>query len=191
LGKLSPFLKNTQKSRQLTQSVVAGVRGLMESDIIHKKDSGHLIVLSVVMALPASIFLWPLFMVGVTTRAMEVAVYIFPVSAFFIFVIYRLYKTSKNRIVLSNKGLLIEDLTSEYIPWSDIFSVNVVEQPVYRGPTAHWLVLKTKYDGKFSSKFVLKMNDYLVGGGVPSCNLTTYKDPVDLVQSNIQGRLKP
>jgi hypothetical protein len=25
LGKLSPFLKNTQKSRQLTQSVVAGV----------------------------------------------------------------------------------------------------------------------------------------------------------------------
>jgi len=26
LGKLSPFLKNTQKSRHLTQSVVAGVR---------------------------------------------------------------------------------------------------------------------------------------------------------------------
>jgi hypothetical protein len=28
LGKLSPFLKNTQKSRQLTQSVVAGVMHL-------------------------------------------------------------------------------------------------------------------------------------------------------------------
>jgi len=28
LGKLSPFLKNTQKSRHLTQSVVAGVRHL-------------------------------------------------------------------------------------------------------------------------------------------------------------------
>jgi hypothetical protein len=26
LGKLSPFLKNTQKSRHFTQSVVAGVR---------------------------------------------------------------------------------------------------------------------------------------------------------------------
>lgn len=163
----------------------------MESEIIHKKDSSHLIVLSVVMTLPASIFLWPLFMAGVTTRAIEVAVYISPVSAFFMFVIYRLYKASKNRIVLSNKGLLIEDLTSEYIPWSDIFSVNAVEQPIYRDPTAHWLVLKTKYDGKFSSKLVRKMNNYLVGGGVPLCNLTTYKDPVDLVQSNIQERLKP
>ena len=163
----------------------------MESNIIHKKNIGHLLVLSLVMALPASIFLWPLFMAGVTSRAMEVAVYIFPVSAFFMFVIYRLYKTSKNRIVISDKGLLIEDLTSEYIPWSDIFSVNVVKQPVYRGPTAHWLVLKTKFDSKFSSKFVRKMNDYLVSGGVPSCNLTAYKDPVDLVQSNIQERLKP
>lgn len=163
----------------------------MESNIIYKKDIGHLVVLSVVMALPVSIFLWPLFMAGFTIKAMEVAVYIFPLSAFFIFVIYRLYKTSKNRIVLSDKGLLIEDLTSEYIPWSDIVSVNVVEQPVYRGPTAHWLVLKTKYDSKFSSKFVRKMNDYLVGGGVPSCNLTTYKAPVDLIKSNIQERLKP
>ncbi len=175
----------------LVSSAYWGVRGPMESDIIHKKDSGHLIVLSVVMALPASIFLWPLFIAGVTTRAMEVAVYIFPVSAFFMFVIYRLYKTSKNRIFLSHKGLLIEDLTSEFIPWSDILSVDVVEQPVYRGATAHWLVLKTKYDGKFSSKFVRRMNDHLVGGGVPSCNLTAYKDPVDLVWSNIQGRLKP
>lgn len=162
----------------------------MESDIIHKKDIAHLAFLSVVMAIPASIFLWPIFIAGVTTRAMEVAVYIFPVSAFFMFVIYRLYKTSKNRIVLSDKGLLIEDLTSEYIPWSDIFSVSVVEQPVFRGPTAHWLVLKTKYDGKFSGKFVRKKNGYLVGG-VPSCNLTSYKDPVGLVQSNIQRRLDP
>ena len=163
----------------------------MESDIIHKKDIGHLVVLSVILAIPASIFLWPLFIAGVTTRAMEVGVYTFPVSAFFMFGIYRLYKISKNRIVLSDKGLLIEDLTSEYIPWSDIFSIAVVEQPVYHGPTANWLVLKTKYDGKFSSKFVRRMNDYLVGGGVPSCNLTTYRDPVDLVKSNIQGRLKP
>jgi hypothetical protein len=36
LGKLSPFLKNTQKSRHLTQSVVAGVRHkLAMSDIPH------------------------------------------------------------------------------------------------------------------------------------------------------------
>jgi len=163
----------------------------MDSIIVHKKDIGHLAILAVLAALPASIFLWPFFMGGITFRSLVVAAYILPISALFMYLMYGLYRTSKNKIVISGEGLLIEDLTSQSIPWGDIHSVKVVKQPMLRGPTAQWLVLKTKYDDKFSSKFARKMNQYMVGGGVPSCNLTTYIDSVGLIKSNIQARLRP
>ena len=162
----------------------------MDSIIIHKKDVGHLAILAVIAILPSSIFLWPLFMGGVTSRSLEISAYMLPVSAFFMYLMYGLYRSSKNKIELSRDGLLIEDLSSQAIPWADIKSVKVVKQPMYRGATAQWLVINTKYDSKFSSKAIRKMNQYMLGG-VPSCNLTTYIDPPEIVQSNIRSRIMP
>ena len=163
----------------------------MDSIIVHQKDTGHLAILAVIAVLPSSIFLWPLFMGGITYRSLEVSAYILPISAFFMYLMYGLYRSSKNKIVLSGDGLLIEDLSSKIIPWADLNSVKVVDQPVLRGPAAQWLVIKTKYDSKFSSKATRKVNQYMVGGGVPSCNLTTYIDSPEAVLSNIRTRIIP
>lgn len=132
-------------------------------------------VLAVLICLPASIFLWPLFMRGLDPRALEISAYTFPMSALFLYFLYRLWSSCRRKIVLANQGLLVEDLSIHPVPWAEILDVRVVRQPLFRGPTAYWLVLHLKDQSRFCSKGVLKANNLLVGGGLPACDLTTYK----------------
>lgn len=163
----------------------------MESNITHLKDKGHLLVLASILGLPSSMFLWPLLMAGVTSRSLEVSAYILPISVVFIYFIYRVYASSKKKILISDAGLLVEELSPHSIPWNDILSVKIVEQPILRGPTAQWLMLKTKYDDKFSSKLTKNINNVVLGNGVVACNLTTYIDNAEIVKSNINERIRP
>lgn len=162
----------------------------MEESIVYEKDVGHLGMLAVLLCLPASIFLWPLFMGGLTARALEVSVYAFPVSAFFVYSLYGLHVYSRRKIVLDNAGLLVEDLSVHSIPWPDILDVRIVQQPVPQGPTASWLVLHVKDPRRYSSKFIQKANRLLVGGGVPACNLATYNERPEVIRTAILARLR-
>lgn len=151
------------------------IKDPMDEKVIFEKDGGHIGVLAALIGLPASMFLWPLFMRGFAPRALEISAYIFPVSALFLFLLYRLRTSFRRKIVLDNHGLLVEDLSDCPISWSDIRDIRVVQQPMLRGPTANWLVLHLKDQRRFSSRFVQKANNLLLGGGAPVCNLTTYK----------------
>lgn len=153
----------------------------MDEKVTFEKDGGHMAVVAVLVCLPASIFLWPIFMRGFDPRALEISAYAFPVSALFLYFLYGLWSSCRRKIVLDNHGLLVEDLSIHRIPWAEIRDVRVVQQPHLRGPTANWLVLHLKDQRRFSSKLVQKANNLLLGGGLPACNLTVYKgEPAEI-----------
>lgn len=161
----------------------------MTSSTIYRKDGGHLLVVASILLLPASIFIWPIVMGGFTERAITVSIYISPISLFFIYAIFRIHSSSKKKIIVSERGLTVEELSPTPIPWDHIYGVQVVNQPVYRGPTARWLVLNTKYDEKYSNKALRKLNKLMVDG-VPSCNLTTYREEPEAIEACIRSNLK-
>lgn len=145
--------------------------------------------IAVLVCLPASIFLWPLFMRGFDPTALEISAYTFPVSALFLYFLYGLWSSCRRKIVLDSYGLLVEDLSIHRIPWAEIRDVRVVQQPHLRGPTANWLVLHLKDQRRFSSKLVQKANNLLLGGGLPACNLTVYKGQPAEIQAAILARM--
>lgn len=145
-----------------------------------------------IFSVPATMFFLPFFMGGLTERAFEISAYILPVSSFFIWAIYKTWKSARLKIIVNDIGILVEDFKDEPISWNTLVCSKVVSQRVRNGPTAHWLVISTKNDSLLASKSLNQINKYLLGGGVPICNLTTYKveplELVELINTKISGK---
>ncbi|MEC9387096.1 MAG: hypothetical protein VX393_12110 [Pseudomonadota bacterium] len=125
---------------------------------------------------------------GFTAAALQVHLYILPLSVLSFLFAFSIHRSLKNRLVVTDSGLLAEDFSKVEFPWKSIRRVSTKSQILPRGGACLWLVLHTCRDSDYASSKVRKLNRLIGVDGVPVCNLSTYAGDIERFLALVEQR---
>lgn len=156
--------------------------------IVTKDKSGLLFLVAVLVALPIYAHVYVIWKGGFTLIALKLHLYILPFSVSFIVLAYSVYRSLKNRLVISESGILVEDFSPIEFPWGLIRRASIKSQLLPIGGACCWLVLHTSSDEEYVNRKIRRLNKLIGVDGVPVCNLATYSCNVKNILSTINYR---
>jgi hypothetical protein len=146
-----------------------------EIRMVLTKDTGGLkFLITICVVLPVFVHGYCFWKGGFTTAGLQVHLYILPFSVLFFLFALSIHRSLKNRLAITDSGLLAEDFSKTEFPWKSIRRVSTKSQLLPRGGACLWLVLHTCRDSDYASSKVRKLNRVLGVDGIPVCNLSTY-----------------
>ncbi len=125
---------------------------------------------------------------GFTAEALQVHLYILPFSILLFLLGLSIHRSLKNRLVVTDSGLLAEDFSKVEFPWKSIRGVSTKSQLLPRGGACLWLVLQTCRDSDYANRKVRKLNRLLGVDGIPVCNLSTYAGDIEHFLALVEQR---
>jgi hypothetical protein len=158
--------------------------------VIVKDKSGLSFLIAILVMLSIFIHGYISWEGGVSIVALKLHIYALPVSAIFILLAYNIYRTLKNRLVLTESGLLVEDFSPNEFPWEVIRRASTKSQLTPRVGTCLWLVLHTNCDGDYMDRKVRNLNRVIGINGIPVCNLANYAGSAGKIVEAINLRAK-
>lgn len=156
--------------------------------VVVKDKSGLRFLIAVLVVLPIHIHSYIGWKGGMSLLALKLHLYALPVSAMFILFSWNIYRTLKNRLVVTESGLLVEDFSPIEFPWEVIRRASTKSQPLPRGGACLWLVLHTSCDGDYMNRRIRKLSRLIAIDGIPVCNLATYSGGVEKIVKAINLR---
>ncbi|WP_444919132.1 hypothetical protein [Microbulbifer sp. JMSA003] len=163
----------------------------MEQYMVLTKDKNSLgILIAILVILPVYVHGYCIWKGGFTNLALKVHLYILPFSIVFLLLSYGIFRSLKNKLVVSDSGLLVEDFSRIEFPWRVIRGASTKSQLLPRGGAVLWLVLHTTCDDNYSSLKIRRLNRMIGFDGIPVCNLLAYSGCAEKLLGIIKKRCR-
>lgn len=158
--------------------------------VLSKDKAGMNVIIAIFLIIALFVHGYILYEGGLTLLGLKLHLYASPISAMLIFFAYRIYRSIRNKLYVTESEILIDDFGPVAFPRNIVVRASLKEQVMPMSGVNQWLILHTKNDNTFMNPKIKKLNKFIGIGGVAVCNLSFYKCSASEVVASINAWVK-
>ncbi len=143
---------------------------------------GVLILLLVLM------LILPFAAAGLSQETMYLSLVALPFCVVFSGLLYLVARKMHLKIIVDDDGVVFEDLSPVKIPWSEIRSLTTKRRRLHGKNASTWLVIALAEKEKYVAPRIIKLGELMFDGGVPVCNLDSYREKSDIMLETLLSK---